>query len=255
VARRHLERALKAGFGLSIEASAAQVAFVRMLRGMTPTFGCLDDEQFEEAAAEHRFAANPNLQHAECWYWIRKLQARFLAGDYAAAITCSSRAERLLWTAKVVFEAAEYQFYSALSRAACCDSASGDELQQHLEAMALHQRQLDIWAQNCPENFKNRAALVGAEIARIEGRELDAERLYEDAIRSARVNEFVHNEGLASELAAGFYAARGFETVAHAYLRSARFGYLRWGADGKVRQLEHLYPHLKAEGAAVPTET
>jgi len=44
------------------------------------------------------------------------------------------------------------------------------------------------WAEHGPENFANRAALVGAEIARIEGRELDAERLYEQAIRSARAN-------------------------------------------------------------------
>ena len=43
-------------------------------------------------------------------------------------------------------------------------------------------------------------------------------------------------------MAARFYAARGFETIAHAYLRNARHCYLRWGADGKVRQLEQLHP-------------
>ena len=102
-----------------------------------------------------------------------------------------------------------------------------------------------IWAENCPENFENRAALVGAEIARIEGRELDAERLYEQAIRSARANGFVHNEALANELAARFYAARGFEKIAHAVSAERPYGYLRWGADGKVRQLDELYPHLR----------
>jgi len=30
-------------------------------------------------------------------------------------------------------------------------------------------------------------------------------------------------------------------------LRNARYGYLRWGADGKVRQLEAMYPHLRVE--------
>ena len=113
---------------------------------------------------------------------------------------------------------------------------------QHFEALAAHHRQLEIWAENCPENFENRAALVGAEIARIEGRELEAEHLYEQAIRSAQANGFVHNEALANELAARFYAARGFEKIAHAYLRDARYCYLRWGADGKVRQLDELYP-------------
>ena len=41
-------------------------------------------------------------------------------------------------------------------------------------------------------------------------------RLYEQAIRSARANGFVHNEALANELAARFYAARGFEKIANA---------------------------------------
>ena len=66
----------------------------------------------------------------------------------------------------------------------------------------------------------------------------------------------MHNEALAYELAARFYAARGFETIAQAYLRNARYGYLRWGADGKVRQLDQLYPHLRTEeAAAAPTNT
>src|SRR2546421_605997 len=101
-----------------------------------------------------------------------------------------------------------------------------------------------------PESSKDRVALVGAEIARIEGREPDAERLYEQAIRSARANGFVHHEGLANELAARFYAARGFETIAHAYLRNARYCYLRWGALGKVRQLERSHPHVREEPAS-----
>src|SRR4029077_14043855 len=51
----------------------------------------------------------------------------------------------------------------------------------------------------------------------------------------------------ANEIAARFYAARGFDKIADAYLREARYCYLRWGADGKVNQLDHLYPHLKEE--------
>ena len=85
---------------------------------------------------------------------------------------------------------------------------------------------------------------------------LDAEQLYEQAIRSAHANGFVHNEALANELAARFYVARGFEKIADAYLREARYCYLRWGADGKVRQLDQLYPHLREEEpAAGPTST
>src|SRR5450631_1857121 len=239
-------------FGLVIDFVATQLGLIRTLRGLTPTFGCFDDEQFDEARIERRFSANPDLVFGECFYWIRKLQARFFAGDYALALGAASRAQQLLWSLGSQFETAEYQFYGALSRAASCDSAAPGERQQHLEIVAAHHKQLQLWAANCPDNFENRAALVGAEIARIEGRELEAERLYEQAIRSARANGFIHNEALANELASRFYAARGFEKIARVYLQDARYGYLRWGADGKVRQLDRLHPSLAALEARGP---
>src|SRR5215471_21650826 len=44
--------------------------------------------------------------------------------------------------------------------------------------------------------------------------------------------------------------------IAHLYLGNARQGYLRWGADGKVRQLEQLHPRLRQDkGALGPTGT
>ena len=52
---------------------------------------------------------------------------------------------------------------------------------------------------------------------------------------------------LAHEVAARFYAARGFEAIAHTYLRNARNCYDRWGAFGKVKQLDELYPRLREE--------
>src|SRR5207249_9704951 len=55
---------------------------------------------------------------------------------------------------------------------------------------------------------------------------------------------FVHHEALAHELAGRFYLQRGFETAGSAHLRHARACYALWGADGKVRQLDELYPHL-----------
>ncbi|MEA3134852.1 MAG: hypothetical protein QOG17_2698, partial [Gammaproteobacteria bacterium] len=161
----------------------------------------------------------------------------------------------LLGTVPTQVELSEYHFYAALARAAGCDMASAEERPRHLQALAAHHRQIALWAKNCPATFANRAALVGAEIARLEGRELDAERLYEQAIRSAREHGFVQNEGLAYEVAARFYTARGFETFATAYLRNARHCYLRWGADGKVRQLDRLHPHLAAAEGSRPTAT
>jgi PAS domain S-box-containing protein len=252
-AENGLAFAEKARFGLAIDIIATQLGLMRTLRGLTPVFGSFDDEHFDELRIERRFLETPDLALSECWYWIRKLQARFFAGDIAAAVEASSRAQGLLRTSASYLEEAEYHLYGALAHGASCDLTTGDERERHLAAITAHHRQLELRAQACPENFENRAALVGAEIARIEGRELDAERLYEKAIGSARANGFIHNEALANELASRFYAGRGFGRFANLHLWDARYGYLRWGADGKVRQLERLYPrlHIADEGGAV----
>ena len=246
----------KVGFGIVIDIVRTKLALVRTLRGFTPKFGCLDDGDMDEAGMEYHLSSNPVLAIAACWYWIRKLQARYLAGDYAVALDAASKAQRLLRTSSSHPEIVEFCFYGALSHAASWHLAPPDQKQQHFEASRAHHNQLDIWSQNCPENFENRVALVGAEIARIEGRELDAERLYEQAIGSARANGFIHNEAIAYELAARFYAARGFKQIADLYLRNARYGYLRWGAVGKVRQLDETYPDLRQEKSLPgPTST
>ena len=63
--------------------------------------------------------------------------------------------------------------------------------------------------------------------------------------RSARLNNFIHNEALSNELAAQFYRDRGFATIADAYLRSARACYEQWEALGKVNQIDARFPHLQ----------
>jgi PAS domain S-box-containing protein len=246
----------KAQFGLLADLITTQLALIRMLRGLTPKFGCFDDGQSNELRIEERLSNNPALAIAAGRYWIRKLQARYLAGDYATAVDAASKAKGLLWTSSLYFEEAEYHFYAALAKAAYCDYVPAVERQQHIDAVAAHRGQLQVWAENCPENFENRTGLVGAEIARLEGRVLDAEHLYELAICSSRDNGFAHNEAIACERASAFYRARGFHQIAELYLRNAHQAYRRWGGDGKVRQLEETYPQLRAEEPAPgPTST
>ena len=246
-AEKGLAFAKKAGFGLVVENCAAQLGLIRTLRGLTPTFGCFDDGDYDESQAESRLASNQTLALSEFFYWTRKLQGRFFAGDYASAVDASAKAHQLLWTAASQVETGDFRFYGALAHAAAWTSAPDDERAGHWDALIDHHQQLEIWAEHCPPNFENRVALVAGEIARIQGRILDAEQLYETAICSARTHGFVHNEAVANEVAARFYAARGFGTIANAYLREAQGCYRRWGADGKVRQLQRLHPSLRAE--------
>jgi len=243
-------------FGLVVELCGAQLGLIMTLRGLTSTLGCLDHRDYTELETERRLASNPNLVFAEFYYLTRKCEASVFAGDFAVAAAASLKADRLVWTSSAQFETAEHQLYGALAHAGAWDAASSADKPKHLAALRGHHRQLEEWAEHSPATFENRAAIAGAEVARIEGRVLEAEELYEKAIRSAQVNGFVHHEAFANECAARFYASRGFEKIAMTYLREARHCYLRWGADGKVQRMEQLFPHLRPEQApSDPTTT
>src|SRR5580693_7627442 len=254
-AEKGLEFAKKWRFGFVVDLISAQLALVRNLRGLTSSFGSFNNDEFDEAQFEDHLKTNPVFALPECWYFARKAQACFLAGDYESAVEASIKAQRVAWTSPSQFERVELHYYGALSHAACWESAQHNQKREHLDSLAAHYEMFEMWAKRCAENFENRAALIGAEIARIEDRVVDAEALYEKAIRSAHANGFIHNEAVAYEVAARFYAARGFDKIAGAYLREARYCYLRWGADGKVRQLDELYPHLKFEEAPPPMDS
>ena len=220
---------------------------VRTLRGLTTRFGSFDDAEFDEREFESQLSGSPTLALPAFDYWTRKLQARYFADQYDEALKAKARAEGLLWVATSQFETAEYHFYGALSHAACWNAADAEGRRAHMESLAAHRAQLEIWAAHCPENFENRAALVGAEICRIEENFGAAEQLYDLAIRSARANGFVHNEAVACQVTSRFYAERGLAEIADMYLRNARRAYARWGAKGKLGQLDELYPRFAHE--------
>jgi GAF domain-containing protein len=168
-------------------------------------------------------------------------------GDYAEALAAAGKAKPLLWASAAQIQLLDNFFYFALTVAACYESAPADEQQEWRELLTVHQDQLRVWAEAYPPTFAHQHSLVSAEIARLEGRDADAMRLYEGAIRSARQHGFVQYEGLGYELAARFYAARDCVKIALLYRRDARYAYRRWGAEGKVRQLEQLHPELRED--------
>ena len=231
----------------------SQQLLIRHLRGETDDLSRSDAAPFNEDDFVARLTAEGHTTLV-CWYWILKLQARYISGDFETALSSAEQAAALLWATEAFIHSADYCYYRALTVAALHQLCGPQENAGVLQALYPHLKQLKEWADACPETFADKYTLVAAEIARLEGRELDAERSYEEAIRSAREHGFVQNEAIANEVAARFYAGRGFDTIANTYLRNARFCYLRWGAAGKVRQLEQSNPQLR-EGSSTRSAT
>jgi predicted ATPase/signal transduction histidine kinase/GAF domain-containing protein len=242
-AQAGLELARAAGFrGGIADVIFSQQRFIANMQGRTANFSTFSEPQFDQDAFEAALGGSRVLSP----YWILKLRARCLSGDYAQALAAAEvvapDARSPLTTS---MERLNYHYYTALSLAALFDDAADDARAEWRAQLEAHQAELRGWAEINPATFSDKHALVAAEIARIGGRDAEAMRLYEQAIQAAREHGFVQHEALAYEVASRFYAARGLESIAHAYLRAARRGYLRWGAEGKVRQLEQLHPHLR----------
>jgi signal transduction histidine kinase/tetratricopeptide (TPR) repeat protein len=238
----------KIKFRMMTDVVTVYLQLIRSLRGMTRELGSFDDETFAEARFEQQLEAEPGF--VACWYWIHKVQAQILAGDHAGALATAAKAAPLLWMMSAFPEIAEHRFYTTLACAAHHDGAPEDERLALGEEIAAHHAQLAAWAEHGPDHFRCRAELTGAELARIRGEADQAARLYEQALRTARTHGFVQIEAIAYEVAARFHRERGRVLIADAYVREAHVRYVRWGAEGKARQLRRAHPELQPAGAA-----
>jgi predicted ATPase/signal transduction histidine kinase len=251
---KSLDFVRKAGFRDMADAIVSHQRFIATMQGRTATFSTFGDARFDEAAFEAQLTGD-RIPTMVCLYWIVKLKTRFLSGDYAEALAAADKAKALLWASAVWIQLLDYFYYTALTVAALYENATAGEQTGWRKLLMVHREQLREWAENYPPTFGDKHALVSAEFARIEGRDLDAMRLYEEAIRAARENGFVQNEGVANELAAQFYLKRGIEKVAHSYIRDARYCFLRWGALGKVQQLDERHPAIEEQTSVRPATT
>src|SRR5260370_26432554 len=137
------------------------------MQGRTTTFSTFSDAQFDEAAFEAQLTGD-RMPLMICWYWILKLKARFLSGDYAEALAAADKVKPLLPAAAAQIQLLDYFYYAALTVAALYENASADEQRGWRELLKAHHEQLSEWAENYPPTFGDKHALVSAEIARIE---------------------------------------------------------------------------------------
>ena len=242
-----LEIAQQARYEDAVAVFAGERRFIATMRGEAAS-ATFNDAEFDEAT----FEAQTTSRRAPIVmgrYWILKLMARLVSNDYDAAWLAAQKAKPLLGAIMLMEPRLNYFYCAALAVAALYESASAEQQRAWREVLREHQEQLREWAENYPPTFADKLALVSAEIARIEKRDADALRLYEEAIHLARENGFAQYEGLASEFAARYYLTNRLETAGYAHLRNARSCYERWGAAGKVKQLDGRYPRLRQERA------
>ncbi|MCI8211243.1 hypothetical protein AUC61_17080 [Pseudomonas sp. S25] len=181
------------------------------------------------------------------WWWLFEGISRYIYRDFVGSAQCLEKASNLAWSTPAHIHLFDLHFFSALNLAAGCRNGEGAE--GVLDRMAPHLEKLERWAALNPQNFKDKALLVRAEKARVQGNDFAAMTLYEGAITAAANGGFVHVQALAHELAGEFHHVRGLYTSARSHYRNARDCYHRWGASGKVAGLEARGGILRAQAS------
>ncbi|GAB4187507.1 MAG: hypothetical protein Fur006_27430 [Coleofasciculaceae cyanobacterium] len=145
---------------------------------------------------------------------------------------------------------AEHNFYYSLLLLSQYPKLSKSEQRKSLARVIANQKQMKKWAEQSPSNFQHKYELVEAEKARVLEQNWRAAKLYKQAIQGARKNGYIQEEALVYELAAEFYLIAGMEEIAQTYMTKAHYGYTRWQATAKVKDLEARYPQLLTKPVA-----
>lgn len=101
------------------------------------------------------------------------------------------------------------------------------------------------WAENShPTNLQMFISCIDAEIASLEGDQLEAQKLFDLAIRQSKQGKWPIETSVILELAGGFYARHGIETIACALIEKSIKSYNHIGMYGKSKQLEVNYENI-----------
>jgi predicted ATPase len=142
-----LDFAQKAKFYDVADIIVSQQRFIATMQGRTAAFPTFNDAQFNEATFEAQLTGD-RMPTLICSYWIVKLEARFLSGDYAEALEAAGKAKPLLQALAGQIAALDYFFYTALTVSALYETASADDQQAWRELLIAHREQLREWAES-----------------------------------------------------------------------------------------------------------
>jgi len=166
----------------------------------------------------------------------------YFTEDYSRSLHYSTLAEKHLGGVNGLSLNGTYRLYYSLALLAQYPHVSQDEQAQIIAKVTENQHKMQAWAIHAPMNFQHKYDLVEAEKARVLKQSLVAMDLYDRALASAKDQGFLHEEAVASELAAEFYFERGRENLARDYLTQSYYAYAQWGATIKLKYFETKYP-------------
>lgn len=189
-------------------------------------------------------SSNLELQYA---YFVIKL---FLAvvhrHKYVAGDVITHNLPKVMYDIPVTVYHVMVTFYGAL---ALIDMEHRTERED--EMLAQFARDLEDWTRTSPNMFMNKHLLVKAEMTKDSVNSIITLDTYEDAIKYALSEGFIHEAAITNERC-GDYLQIHSKNRSLAYLRESCRLYTIWGAQNRVGQLMAKYPELASQKYDIP---
>ena len=201
--------------------------YSRVLQARTRSRWNWDDDEF---SLEVMFAAQPYVGVAHMHYWHFELELAVLANRAERAAQALAEGQPLLHQIGGHLLQGMSVYYGAVALA----------MQPDADRPAIKSRlqQLERWSEHAPTTFAAKAALVRAELHRLDGRTHEALQGYEQAIEAAEQQACLQGVALAAQRLARLCFVLGLNSLGQGALTRSRRAFAAWGAQAMLDALD-----------------
>lgn len=140
-----------------------------------------------------------------------------------------------------------YHYYLALCKLRKIKITENMKEQEVLEIVNENLKKVEEWVKQSETNYIQKYLILKAEFNRAIGKQLEALKLYNDAIENASENNFIQDTAFALELLGLYHLEMKNMVTAEMYLQKASEYYEKWGAFTKVEHIREQYLSKKKE--------
>lgn len=186
--------------------------------------------------------ANPYGKTTYVLSYSRLGETYYMLEDYTRALEVGYKGMEVAINALGFTWQIDQEFYFGLALAALLPAKSGAERRKGYKELKRVVKKFKIYADQAPFNYLDKSLFLKAELALVDGDRKLAGELYDQTIKQAVEQDFIHHAAVACERAAKMCLEDKQERFAKAYIQEAYYFYSLWGATLKTMLLEEKYP-------------
>jgi len=245
----NLEFCVKTGNHIGIDVITPFKLAVNSLKNKTVVD--FSDDEMPETEYIDRLQKNKSFPGIMLFTCLKGI-CLFIHEKYHEALNELEKTEAFIKSSLGYFSEVEFYVFKALVKTALYKNSSEQKQKEIIEEAEKISKWLLHRSSSAPENYLPRYFTVEAEIQRIKNNPDKAAKLYDEAVESAEKYNYIQFAAIANELCAKFWSGLNKSKLSRPYYEDALEAYRKWGAYGKVKNLEKIIPKAGIQYEKLP---